>query len=153
MRLWSVHPRYLDRQALTACWREGLLAQAVILEPGRGYSRHPQLERFRGTEEPMAAVCVYLSAVADEADRRGYRFARERIREPLATAAPIAVTTGQLAFEWAHLRSKLERRAPDLRRRWEHVELPDPHPSFHVIAGPVAPWERGVPTPSRADAS
>jgi len=26
MRLWSVHPRHLDRQGLTACWREALLA-------------------------------------------------------------------------------------------------------------------------------
>ncbi|WP_173921559.1 pyrimidine dimer DNA glycosylase/endonuclease V [Agromyces sp. Marseille-P2726] len=146
MRLWSVHPRYLDRQALTACWREGLLAQAVILEPSRGYSRHPQLERFRAVEDPMAAVCRYLAAVADEAERRGYRFARERIRDPLATAPPIAVTTGQLMFEWAHLMSKLERRAPDLRRAWQHVEVPDAHPSFHVVAGPVATWERGLPT-------
>jgi hypothetical protein len=147
MRLWSVHPKYFDRQALTACWREGLLAQAVILEPERGYSRHPQLERFRATEDPMAAVCNYLSAVADEADRRGYRFARERIREPLATAAPIPVTTGQLAFEWAHLMAKLERRAPELWRDWQDVDLPEPHPSFSVLPGPVATWERGVPTP------
>ncbi|HET8778748.1 MAG TPA: pyrimidine dimer DNA glycosylase/endonuclease V, partial [Agromyces sp.] len=124
MRLWSVHPKYFDRQALTACWREGLLAQAVILEPERGYSRHPQLERFRFTEDPMAAVCSYLSAVADEADRRGYRFARERIREPLATATAIPVTTGQLAFEWGHLMAKLERRAPELWRDWRSVELP-----------------------------
>ena len=29
MRLWSLHPRYLDRQGLTALWREGLLARAV----------------------------------------------------------------------------------------------------------------------------
>jgi hypothetical protein len=99
----------------------------------------------------MAAVGRYLSAVADEADHRGYRYARERIREPLATAPPIAVTTGQLAFEWTHLLAKLERRAPDLRRRWEHVGLPDPHPSFQVVVGPVAAWERGVPTSSRAD--
>ncbi len=147
MRLWSVHPKYFDRQALTACWREGLLAQAVILEPERGYSRHPQLERFRVTEDPMAAVCSYLSAVADEADRRGYRFARERIREPLATATAIPVTTGQLAFEWAHLMAKLERRAPELWRDWRGVELPDPHPSFSVVPGPIATWERGVPTP------
>jgi hypothetical protein len=145
MRLWSVHPRYFDRQALTACWREGLLAQAVILEPGRGYSRHPQLERFRAAEDPMAAVCAYLSAVADEADRRGYRFARDRIRQPLATASPIPVTTGQLGYEWAHLMAKLQQRAPDLWRAWQDVELPDPHPSFRTVPGPIAPWERELP--------
>ena len=27
MRLWSIHPRYLDPKGLVALWREGLLAQ------------------------------------------------------------------------------------------------------------------------------
>src|SRR5690606_2545023 len=77
MRLWSVHPRYFDRQALTACWREGLLALAVIAEPGRGYSRHPQLRRFQQSIAPQPAIGKYLSAIVDEADARGYHFARE----------------------------------------------------------------------------
>ena len=47
MRLWSVHPLHLDRQGLTACWREALLAQAVLAGRTRGYRAHPQLERFR----------------------------------------------------------------------------------------------------------
>ena len=46
MRLWSVHPRYLDTAGLTACWREALLAQKVLTGATRGYRRHPQLERF-----------------------------------------------------------------------------------------------------------
>ena len=29
MRLWSLHPRYLDAKGLVALWREALLAQAV----------------------------------------------------------------------------------------------------------------------------
>ena len=147
MRLWSVHPRYFDRQALIACWREGLLAQAVILEPGRGYSRHPQLERFRAAADPLTAVCSYLSAVADEADDRGYRFARERIRQPLAQAPQLPVTAGQLAFEWVHLLAKLQQRNPDLWRRWQEVGVPDPHPSFRVAPGPIATWERRATTP------
>jgi hypothetical protein len=46
MRLWSVHPRYLDRQGLTAAWREALLAQKVLTGTTRGYRNHPQLVRF-----------------------------------------------------------------------------------------------------------
>ena len=30
MRLWSLHPKYLDARGLVALWREGLLAQAVL---------------------------------------------------------------------------------------------------------------------------
>ena len=46
MRMWSVHPSHLDRAGLVACWRESLLAQAVLAGRTRGYRNHPQLERF-----------------------------------------------------------------------------------------------------------
>ncbi|MEN6399799.1 MAG: pyrimidine dimer DNA glycosylase/endonuclease V, partial [Rectinema sp.] len=29
MRLWTLHPQYLDQKGLTAAWREGLLAKKV----------------------------------------------------------------------------------------------------------------------------
>jgi hypothetical protein len=47
MRLWTVHPRYLDARGLVAAWREALLAQAVLAGATRGYRHHPQLDRFR----------------------------------------------------------------------------------------------------------
>ncbi|MFC2473489.1 MAG: pyrimidine dimer DNA glycosylase/endonuclease V, partial [Actinomyces sp.] len=47
MRMWSLHPSHLDRAGLVACWRESLLAQAVLAGRTRGYRNHPQLERFR----------------------------------------------------------------------------------------------------------
>lgn len=56
MRLWSVHPKYLDTRGLTACWREGLLARKVLLGQTKGYRNHPQLIRFRNTQNPVAAV-------------------------------------------------------------------------------------------------
>jgi hypothetical protein len=43
MRLWSLHPQYLDPQGLVALWREALLAQAVLRGKTRGYKHHPQL--------------------------------------------------------------------------------------------------------------
>ena len=56
MRIWSVHPSQLDRAGLVACWRETLLAQAVLSGRTQGYQNHPQLVRFRATAEPLAAV-------------------------------------------------------------------------------------------------
>ncbi|HEX5758920.1 MAG TPA: pyrimidine dimer DNA glycosylase/endonuclease V [Thermoanaerobaculia bacterium] len=38
MRLWTLHPRYLDRQGILALWREGLLARAVLAGRTRGYA-------------------------------------------------------------------------------------------------------------------
>ncbi|WP_405218853.1 pyrimidine dimer DNA glycosylase/endonuclease V [Agrococcus sp. Ld7] len=145
MRLWSLHPAALDRQGLVACWREGLLAQAVLAGRTRGYTRHPQLQRFQCQPEPIASIGAYLAAVAAEADARGYRFDRARIdRAPLAgdPAAPrIPVSEGQLAFELAHLRRKLVVRSPEVQLPAE----PLPHPLFTVEPGPVADWERPDP--------
>ncbi len=47
MRLWSLHPKYLDRMGLVAVWREGLLAQAVLRGNTKGYKNHPQLNRLK----------------------------------------------------------------------------------------------------------
>ena len=74
MRIWSLHPRYLDPQGLVALWRETLLARAVLNGQTRGYTRHPQLERFRAHAEPLALVDAYLEAVHREATSRGYAF-------------------------------------------------------------------------------
>lgn len=30
MRLWTLHPKYLDTKGLVALWREALLAQKVL---------------------------------------------------------------------------------------------------------------------------
>lgn len=144
MRIWSLHPRYLDRQGLTACWRETLLAQAVLAGRTRGYQSHPQLERFRAQDDPLGAVCWYLHGIADEADARGYRYDRgrvDRVPDPVAT---IEVTTGQRDLEWAWLRSKLAQRSPEVVARWASVERPDLHPLFTPVDGPVAPWERNT---------
>lgn len=146
MRLWSLHPRYFDRQALTAAWREALLAQAVLAEAGKGYSNHPQLERFRQQAAPLEAIGAFLDGIADEADARGYNFDRSRIRVSAGLATSIPVTDGQLAYEWRHLLAKLERRSPVVAERWVDLQSPTPHPLFTVVAGPIAPWERTLPT-------
>nr|WP_253280607.1 pyrimidine dimer DNA glycosylase/endonuclease V [Arcanobacterium phocae] len=51
MRLWSIRPSQLDRAALIAGWREGLLAQKVLAGLTKGYRHHPQLERFRAQDK------------------------------------------------------------------------------------------------------
>jgi hypothetical protein len=141
MRLWSIHPRYLDPQGLVALWREGLLAQAVLAGRTRGYRHHPQLDRFKAQRAPLAAINAYLAAVYDEARARGYAFDRSKLRA-VRRCGPIAVSSGQIAHEWRHLRRKLALRNPALLKRWRAREVPDCHPLFRVVAGGVEPWER-----------
>ncbi|HWT34412.1 MAG TPA: pyrimidine dimer DNA glycosylase/endonuclease V [Microbacterium sp.] len=141
MRIWSLHPGSLDRIGLVACWRETLLAQAVLAGAIRGYRNHPQLERFRAEPDPIAAIGRYLAGLADEADRRGYRFDCGRILDASDPRPALAVTTGQLDHEWVHLGRKLVARSPDDARRWQQA-IPRPHPLFHVVPGGIAAWER-----------
>jgi hypothetical protein len=142
MRLWTVHPRYLDPKGLVALWREALLGQKVLQGLTRGYTSHPQLSRFRSHPEPLAVIARYLEAVCDEADARGYRFDRRKINQ-VPPRLEIEETQGQLAFEWQHLLGKLKARAPCLYEAWSAVELPAAHPLFRVVEGGVANWERG----------
>jgi hypothetical protein len=76
MRLWSVHPKYLDSRGLVALWREALLAQAVLRGRTNGYVHHPQLQRFRAQPSPLGAIADYLRGVHLEAVRRGYALRR-----------------------------------------------------------------------------
>ena len=142
MRLWSLHPRYLDRRGLVALWREGLLAQKVLEGCTRGYRNHPQLERFRDHPNPMSAIASYLSGVFDEACARGFHFDRGKIRAAAASAPVIKVNEGQLSFELSHLAAKLERREPTGLASIRGVHIPEPHPSFAVVPGSIASWER-----------
>lgn len=143
VRLWSLHPQYLDSAGLVALWREGLLAQAVLLGRTRGYTHHPQLLRFREQPDPAGAIATYLHHVLHEADQRGYSFDRSKLPRRKNTA-PVALTDGQLLCEWRHLKAKLRVRNPERYRRILRLKEPSPHPSFVVVPGPVAAWERAA---------
>lgn len=142
MRIWTLHPKYLDPAGLTALWREALLARQVLLNRTRGYRHHPQLERFRSLERPVAAINTYLEGVYREAVARGYRFDRTKTGTA-RIAVPIMATAGQLAFEWSHIREKLERRNPKWLSSVGETGTPEAHPLFRIVEGPVQEWERG----------
>jgi hypothetical protein len=140
MRLWSLHPSTLDRAALVACWREGLLAQKVLAGGTKGYTRHPQLERFRACADPLDAIGHFLGALRDEATAREYRFDSTRILRPGAANPGIPVTDGQLAFEAAHLRAKVTARDAGWLSRLP--DAPVAAPTFLVVTGGIESWER-----------
>ena len=141
MRIWSLHPKYLDARGLVALWREALLAQAVLRGETRGYKHHPQLDRFRAQRDPAAAIAAYLVCVQAEAANRGYHFDANKIRVR-RQRKPIPVTRGQIDHEWRHLRAKLKVRDPGRLVAVERIARPHAHPCFNVIAGKIEPWER-----------
>lgn len=141
MRIWTLHPKYLDRQGLLALWREGLLAQAVLSGKTRGYRHHPQLERFRKQQDPVAAMATYLAAVHSEAVRRGYVFNARKINKRRIPHHMVE-TSGQLLYEWRHLQTKLTKRDSAVLAECAKVKTPYPHPLFRIVAGRVQDWEK-----------
>ena len=129
MRLWALHPRYLDAPGLVALWREALLARAVLRGRTIGYRHHPQLDRFRACATPRAAINAYLMAVYDESLRRGYAFDRSKLWR--CECARLVVTPAELDDEWRHLLGKLQRRSPQLYQALRKTR-PRAHPLFRV---------------------
>jgi len=141
MRIWSVHPKYLDTKGLVALWRETLLARNVLEGKTKGYRNHPQLIRFKTTQNPLNAINFYLQHVWIEASSRTYNFDSSKFI-PIENIDRITVTRGQLEFERNHLLEKLK-----IRDKGKHNELIivsnfETHPLFKPIEGEIETWEK-----------
>ncbi len=141
MRLWSIHPQYLDSKGLTACWREGLLARKVLSGQTRGYRHHPQLERFKNTIDPIEAIDSFLWNIWDEAHKRGYTFDLSKIKTP-GTVMQINVTSGQIQYEWNLLKQKLQTRNLNYYNKIKDITGIKAHPLFSIKEGDIETWEK-----------
>ena len=140
MRIWSIHPSYLDSKGLVALWREALLAKNVLEGKTKGYKNHPQLIRFKASEYPVNSINQYLKNVFKEAERRKYNFDGTKINWEL-TASKIDVTQGQIDYEIQHLLNKLKVRDIIKYTEIETKKSYDCHPSFEIIEGGIEEWE------------
>lgn len=140
MRLWSLHPEYMDSKGLVALWREGLLARKVLLGETKGYKNHPQLIRFKNHKYPIKAIDTYLFNVYLESKLRNYNFNRSKIGNKF-TEELVEVTETQLIYELEHLRTKLETRDHDKYLELKDIIVPDPNPFFRKVDGDIETWE------------
>jgi hypothetical protein len=140
VRLWSIHPQYLDAKGLVALWREALLAQKVLAGRTKGYRNHPQLVRFKASPDPMAAIGTYLHCVHEESLRRSYKFDVDKVGR-VELKLQLEVTSGQVAYEMQHLLGKLKVRDPLRYETVQAITTPEPHPLFRIVGGEIAVWE------------
>ena len=140
MRIWSIHPKYLDVKGLVALWRETLLAKHVLEGKTKGYRNHPQLDRFKQTKSPLNAINQYLSEVYKEATNRGYNFDVTKFN-PVEKPLKMTVTVGQLNYEYYHLLNKLKTRDAKLFKEVKKIKILDAHPIFKVVNGAIEDWE------------
>lgn len=143
MRLWSIHPSYLDTVGLVALWREGLLARKVLLGQTKGYTCHPQLIRFREASDPVQTLDFYLKAVYDEAVHRGYRFNLQKI-DPPDQVPLLPLPDKQLEHEFRHLLNKLQKRTPHRYDFLHQTTAILPHPLFQIFQGDICSWEKYI---------
>ncbi|SEA48152.1 hypothetical protein SAMN05192529_1226 [Arachidicoccus rhizosphaerae] len=140
MRLWSLHPGYLDTKGLLALWREGLLAKHVLEGWTNGYRNHPALKRFKQADDPVSAINSYLAEVYEESLKRGYQFDQSKIGL-VKGRCMLEVTRGQLAYERRHLERKLLLRDLAAYDRLSTAKRLAHFKMFKVIAGGIADWE------------
>uniref|UniRef100_UPI0032180E43 pyrimidine dimer DNA glycosylase/endonuclease V n=1 Tax=uncultured Draconibacterium sp. TaxID=1573823 RepID=UPI0032180E43 len=140
MRIWSLHPKYLDTKGLVALWRETLLAKHVLTEQTKGYKNHPQLNRFKAASTPVDFIHQYLAEVYNEAISRGYNFNKSKIDWNFEPGS-LTVTTGQIEFEKLHLLKKLQIRDPEKYKFLLSEKDWLPHPLFRVVKGEIENWE------------
>jgi len=140
MRIWSLHPKYLDSKGIVALWRETLLAKNVLEGKTKGYKNHPQLNRFKKLKNPLNAINYYLSEVYNEALKRGYNFNKEKFDSKFSKVR-LTVTNGQIEYEKEHLLRKLKTRDPERFKTTNKLMEFEPHPMFKIVNGEIEPWE------------
>lgn len=143
MRIWSLHPKYLDSKGLVAVWRETLLARNVLLGKTKGYKNHPQLLRFKNSPSPIKNIDYYLQIIWEEAVRRNYKFDSSKFdKQEKNKQKKILLTYGQLAYEMKHLMNKLKTRDKVKYEQNKDLKEIEPHPLFAVCEGEVEDWEK-----------
>jgi hypothetical protein len=140
MRIWSIHPKYLDTKGLVALWRESLLAKHVLEGKTRGYKNHPQLDRFKAAKNPVETINQYLSEIYNESAKRNYNFDRHKI-DWNNKENRLTVTKGQLNYEVTHLLNKLKIRNIEKFNELKTIVTFETHPLFGIIDGDIEPWE------------
>lgn len=141
MRLWSLHPKYLDRAWLLACWREWLLAKKVLEWNTKWYKNHPQLLRFKEFKNPNLAINSFLTQIYLEAENRWYKFQIEKIIFNSSTWI-IKVTVWQLKYEMNHLLKKLEIRDYNRHNKLKDISKIELNPIFTPIPWNIEIWEK-----------
>lgn len=143
MRLWSFHPKYLNKKYLGAVWYEGITKAQSGLQGG-GYKNHSGLQRFKSTNTPpMMLLAQYLHTIWWESLVRNYSYDSSKIIGPLPVKlVKLTVTRGQLDYEWRHYLGKIEKNDPDWHTRLKGILVPQLHPMFYVIEGDIEDWER-----------
>jgi len=137
--------RFIDSKGLVAVWREGLLAKKVLEGKTKGYTNHPQLNRFKKTKDPIKSINRFLSIIYFEASVRNYHFDESKIDITTNILSLIPVTAQQAQYEFELLKYKLQKRDVIKYSQIVKIDHIDLNPLFHIINGTIEDWEKTIP--------
>jgi len=138
VRLWTLHPRYLDDSTLREAWRDGLTARRRLAAGPDLNTSDPVLLELAATRKPLATVDRYLRSLFEEARRRGKAFDLSRLGTA-TDAQSIPISSERVRQDWAELMGVIERRDPDRHARLKNLQRPHCHPAFRRHQGKSRP--------------
>lgn len=131
MRMWSFHPKYLDTKGFVAEWRESLLARKVLEGKTKGWTKHPQLNRFRQAKDPISFINNYLKVVYQDSKRRNFNFDESKLVDA-TTVETVKIEKSDYDEEWKVYLNKIKIRAPTLYKKYKNIKKPMLHPCFKI---------------------
>ncbi len=140
MRLWSLHPKYLDTKWLLAWWREWLLARNVLHWNTKWYKNHPQLNRFKLSDNPLDYIDAFLYQIYLEAKSRWYNFSADKIKH-IEKSKIINVTSWQVKYEFNHLLNKLKTRDIERYNKLVWIKEIEVNSIFEIVPWDIEDWE------------
>jgi hypothetical protein len=122
MRVWDIHPGYLNRESLLGEHREVHAIFSIIINHKSGYARHPETMRWR---DCLGALVFRHDCLTEEMRLRGYRHLSPA---PDTAGSPwpqvfIDPPAGQFAILGQKYRMKHPGRIPlpkDAQQLWAH---------------------------------
>ena len=141
MRIWSFHPQYLDPTGLSRLINESIAGyRALTNAPGDyppNWTKHPQIERWRGRADDLQRYILFCLDVWTQQKLCRIDIMSELV-EPWQS---MHVNDAQLAYEWRHYLTKLQKRNLELYDSLLGA-VPKAHPMFQIVTGPIEKWER-----------
>jgi hypothetical protein len=95
VRIWDLHPGYLNRQSLLGEHRELHGIYTVLTEDRRGYSRHPETLRWVGH---LDGLCRRHALLVAEMELRAPRLGLRAPRPRFAAAPRLGLRTPRPRF-------------------------------------------------------
>jgi hypothetical protein len=131
MKLWHIHPSYLDKELIDQLWEDGLKMQDAIIN----YTYDNGHKEVLDHENPTAFIGMYLTGVVRAAHaNHDYDHDFSKIMD-IQPTLPLPVSKALLYEEWCELQEELQERNPGKMQLndAEDVNAIKAHSMFYVM--------------------